>query len=649
MAESKQQRERKNTGARGDDSGSDGGAQDVGDLRGDGDEDEQGRGVQQEPRWGLSVQVQVGEFRFACAIGEGAQDVRWLALNAAQRYAAHVRANAKQRRCEESDLDGGALLPKGVRAGGRALEPQARLCDVIRRLQRQRLTQLSGSVSGGLGGAGRVRGAQTLQLQEKLRRAEDKVAQERELFEVELCREVALGEDGAPRHGEWLQRAFTHSAAGRAQAERLRARGAGGGGGGEAGLGGDDDEEASEVQNRLKAPGFCVHFPSAEEAAGALEADWATAVRGNAHFEAWFHTAEYAQLDRARELACKAPLLEGLEAIAQLLDSYSWQWRRAPRGRVSGTELRHLLHHAGALELPAEEPLLVKALKVAAPAMLAPARRRHGASITSPQGQREAATAGQVSFPLLGRAEFVVLLLAIAAARSKDHPLLLPDRVADLVRINLVPAAAVLKGEDKDALHRRVFGKPVVSRIFRGSRSQHAEMADVLQRVFKHYCIRAASLRAEPTMQLRELRLFMQDAMPQQSLRGLRGAARRGNTAGRRAAREGKESGDGGDRGGDRQDDDDDDEDDEAGDGLGSNKKAALLAMQVVCKSIFERCQLVVGNGIAPLPEIVFAEFVQALLLALYDAEAEIDTWDSKHGAERLLSVVDHLAAHEVD
>jgi hypothetical protein len=34
---------------------------------------------------------------------------------------------------------------------------------------------------------------------------------------------------------------------------------------------------------------------------------------------------------------------------------------------------------------------------------------------------------------------------------------------------------------------------------------------------------------------------------------------------------------------------------------------------------------LVEGSGPAPLPEIVFAEFVQALLFALYDAEAEIE------------------------
>ncbi len=71
-------------------SDSDGGAVDEGEECGLGD----GGRAEQEPHWGVSVQVQVGEFRFVCAIGEGGQDVRWLAVNAAQRYAAHVRANA---------------------------------------------------------------------------------------------------------------------------------------------------------------------------------------------------------------------------------------------------------------------------------------------------------------------------------------------------------------------------------------------------------------------------------------------------------------------------------------------------------------------------------------------------------------------------
>mmetsp|Transcript_4507 Transcript_4507/g.7938 ORF Transcript_4507/g.7938 Transcript_4507/m.7938 type:complete len:543 (+) Transcript_4507:1210-2838(+) len=427
-------------------------------------------------------------------------------------------------------------------------------------------------------------------IQSVLARRSKKESKEEPEFEVNLCASVSLTPDGAPHVAGWQASAFYHTDSAKDHAvvvqEKLK----------KLGLCPGEDETDQDTQGKYYAPGLHQAFAGPDEIAVAMNEDWKL-VEMSEDYWTWFKNDEETGRDVVKESEVRASIASGLESINALMDNYSWCWYRAEPYSINGIELKHLLHYTGVIDLDHDAERLQRAIS---------------------------STFGDSNAPIFfsrGHVIAIILHLAFSSATPADFS----KEVSALLKHNIVPAAAALRVTDKATLVRRVLSRSSVTRLFRGKGPKEMELKQSLCDTFKMFCIRSVSQGStELSMDFREFRLFLADTMQsneskeEEKLPDASGADANSTHKGTTQTSEDLES--------------------EA-----YNKVRRYRA-------IFNRAQkLVQGQGKTSLGELVLSEFVMAILLALYDRESELDTWDSRHGAEQFLELVNSFERIDID
>ncbi|CAK9007169.1 Uncharacterized protein SCF082_LOCUS9349 [Durusdinium trenchii] len=508
---------------------------------------------------GVTVSVQVGPCLFQVPIGEGAQDVRWLGLVASQRYQAFVEAKAKIGNPDECNLDAGFYLPQKIQFAGSDVDPSANLGDLL---------ESFGAKHGGA------------------RPPEPQ-------FRVDLCREVVLGNDGAPELQEWQARAFCHSEAGKAHVETQRARqdpaevdeGTGCG---------DDVVRTKSRQGQFLGPGVFAPFDGPEQVAVELEKDWAK-VRAAPQFEAWFSLQSGEGLDEDKEQDVKLAVLNNFQYICQVIDFYAWVWQRDGDENLALTplECEHMLTQTGLINTEAYPDLLRECLENVVPSDAEFVERHH----------------------------VLLILLHIAAAAFQSS--LIVSEVERLFQEDLKPIVLGFRALEKDDPVRGVLYKSNVARIFRSSRKKDRILAQGIQEAFHQFCIGSVSEGREPSMTLQEFALFFADGIPS-DIGLLEADDGQSAAAAEEAKTESKMA------------------------SSSSSSSFETVERLATCQRIFDKAQNPdpARKESKPHKTLCLAEFVCALLLVLYErgGAQRSEAWRSRLGARTFLELAQFLA-----